>query len=80
MNESKEIENETRNNNHAVLHAELGTQPRALRARELVELIDDGLELTRATRLCQWTISDGAKREPLPLDATRRAPAPVGAT
>ena len=65
--------------NSAVLVAELGTQPRALRPRELVELIDEGLTLTRATRLNQWTTSDGAKREPLPTNATRTAPQPVGA-
>lgn len=63
----------------AVLVAELGTQPRALRARELVDLIGSECELTRATRLQQWTTSDGAKREPLPLAATRTAPHPVGA-
>ena len=61
-----------------VLEAELATQPLALRPAELVELLDDAaLEPavpTRWLRTHQW-ISDGERREPIPLPS----PSPHGA-
>lgn len=48
------------------LLAELGTQPRALRPAELLEIVDSALTEQRVLRLHQWTIDDdGARREPV---------------
>lgn len=54
----------------ARLHAELGTQPRTLRPSELLAALDPPLEEGLVCRTHQWTTSDGARREILPLDAT----------
>ena len=58
--------------------AELGTQPRALRPSEVVDVLDPALELVRAERLHQWTTPDGAPREPIPLRMKRALLAEAG--
>ncbi len=50
--------------------AHLATQPRGLRISELLTVLDGGLIEDRVVRTHQWTLHDGARREPLPLDAT----------
>ena len=52
------------------LEAELGTQPRSLRPSELVAVAFPGAEEGRVRRTHQWIEHDGARREPLPVDAT----------
>jgi len=52
------------------LHAELGTQPRGLRPSELLTVITDGLVEGLVCRTHQWIEHDGARQEPLPIDAT----------
>lgn len=54
----------------AVVVAELGTQPRAVRPGELLAAMDPPREEGHVRRLHQWIESDGARQEPLPL-ATR---------
>lgn len=62
------------------LRAELATQPRALRPSELLAAVDPSLVEARVRRLSQWiSRSDGARDEPLPLDALADAP-PTTAT
>jgi radical SAM-linked protein len=57
--------------------AELATQPRGVRPSELlialsaVAGIDPPLDEGRVCRTHQWIVLDGARREPLPLPATR---------
>jgi radical SAM-linked protein len=58
-----------------VLDAELATQPRSLRPTELLRALDPTWVEGLVTRTHQWTQVDGARREPVPLDA-----APSGAT
>ena len=53
----------------ASLIAELATQPRALRPSELLAALG-GLEEVRVRRTAQWIQRDGARWEPIPLDAT----------
>jgi radical SAM-linked protein len=55
--------------------AELATQPRGLRPSELIALLGDGVEEGRACRIHQWTMTDGALAEPIPL-ATPATSAP----
>ena len=50
--------------------AHLATQPRGLRISELLTVLGPGLVEGRVVRTFQWTLYDGARREPLPLDAT----------
>jgi radical SAM-linked protein len=50
-----------------VLHAELATQPRALRPAELIAAIDPTWVMARVTRIHQWTQAGGARREVIPL-------------
>jgi len=52
-----------------LLRAELGTQPRACRPAELLAAIDPTLEEGRVVRLHQWTMVDGVRCEPVPLEA-----------
>jgi len=52
------------------LSAHLATQPRGLRISELLSVLSSGLVEGRVIRTHQWTLHDGARREPLPLDAT----------
>jgi len=52
-----------------LLRAELGTQPRACRPAELLAALDPTLEEGRVIRLHQWTMADGVRREPIPLEA-----------
>jgi radical SAM-linked protein len=53
--------------------AELATQPRGLRPSELVALLGADVEEERACRIHQWTMTDGALAEPIPIPG---APAP----
>lgn len=48
-----------------VLHAELGTQPRALRPAELIAALGAPWAERRVRRLAQWIDHDGRRREPL---------------
>ena len=50
-----------------VLVAELATQPRSLRPAELVRALDPTWTEGRVLRTHQWTLVDGARREPIPL-------------
>ena len=49
------------------LSAELGVHPRSLRPTELVEVMGEGLVLTRMRRTHQWIERDRTRVEPLPL-------------
>jgi len=53
----------------AMLLAELGTQPRTCRPAELLAAVDPTLEEGRVVRLHQWTMVDGVRCEPIPLEA-----------
>jgi hypothetical protein len=56
------------------LSAHLATQPRGLRISELLTVLGEGTAggfgEGRVVREHQWTLDNGARREPLPLDAT----------
>lgn len=52
-----------------LLHAELGTHPRAVRPAELLAAVEPTLEEGRVLRLHQWTMVDGVRCEPVPLEA-----------
>ena len=47
------------------VHAHLATQPRGLRAGELIAALDPGWEEGHVRRTTQWTLIDGARHEPL---------------
>ena len=53
-----------------VVTAEVATQPRGLRPGELVEVCFGAVEARRVLRTHQWIEQDGARREPIPVDAT----------
>jgi radical SAM-linked protein len=53
-----------------VVAAEVATQPRGLRPAELLEACFGGVEAGRVVRTHQWIECDGARREPVPVDAT----------
>jgi radical SAM-linked protein len=53
-----------------VITAEVATQPRGLRPGELVEACFGAVEARRVLRTHQWIECDGARREPIPVDAT----------
>lgn len=58
-----------------VVFAELATQPRGVRPSELLDALSqftDGADFEegRVCRTHQWIVLDGARREPLPADAT----------
>lgn len=53
------------------LGAELATQPRTVRPSELLRAIDPALEEGHVRRTHQWIERDGARWEPISLDATR---------
>jgi hypothetical protein len=53
------------------LGAELATQPRALRPSELLRALHPVLEEGHVRRTHHWIERDGARREPIPVDATR---------
>jgi len=53
------------------LAAELATQPRTVRPSELLRALHPELEEGNVRRTHQWSERDGARREPIPLDATR---------
>jgi len=52
------------------LWAELATQPRGLRPAELLAAVLPGAEDARVVRTHQWIERDGARREPIPYEAT----------
>jgi radical SAM-linked protein len=52
-----------------LLRAELGTQPRTCRPAELLAAVEPTLTEGRVIRLHQWTMVDGVRREPVPLEA-----------
>lgn len=52
-----------------LLLAELGTQPRTCRPAELLAAVDPTLAEGRVVRLHQWTMVDGVRCEPVPLEA-----------
>jgi radical SAM-linked protein len=56
------------------LHAELATQPRALRPAELIAAIDPTWVVARVTRVHQWTQAGGARREVLDLEPAATPP------
>ncbi len=60
-------------NDGAVMVADLAAKPRLVRPSELVPILAPGLEMAGAVRIHQWIETDGARREPVPFDAT---PAP----
>jgi len=53
-----------------VVVAEVATQPRGLRPGELLDACFPGVEASRVLRTHQWIERDGARREPVPVDAT----------
>jgi radical SAM-linked protein len=53
-----------------VITADVATQPRGLRPGELVEACFGAVEARRVLRTHQWIEHDGARREPIPVDAT----------
>ncbi len=53
-----------------LLRAELATHPRACRPSELLAAVDPTLEEGRVVRIHQWTMTDGVRREPIPLGET----------
>jgi radical SAM-linked protein len=59
------------------IDAELATQPRGVRPRELLEGLGPGATLSRACRMHQWIERDGARWEPLEHSGTDTR---VGAT
>lgn len=59
------------------LAAELATQPRTVRPSELLRALGPELEEGLVRRTHQWLERDGARREPIPLDATRAPHAPL---
>ena len=59
-----------------LLRCELGTQPRGLRPAELLRALDPSLEEGRVRRTHQWISRDGAREEPLLVDATAAPQAP----
>jgi radical SAM-linked protein len=54
----------------AVVVADVATQPRGLRPGELLDACFPGVEALRVLRTHQWIERDGARREPVPVDAT----------
>jgi radical SAM-linked protein len=56
------------------LEAELATQPRALRPVELVAAIDPSWVVARVTRIHQWTLAGGARREVIDLGPAATPP------
>jgi len=54
----------------ALIVADVATQPRGLRPGELLAACFPGVEAVRVLRTHQWIERDGARREPVPVDAT----------
>jgi len=54
----------------AAVVADVATQPRGLRPGELLDACFPGVEAVRVLRTHQWIERDGARREPVPVDAT----------
>ena len=54
----------------AAVVADVATQPRGLRPGELLDACFPGVEALRVLRTHQWIERDGARREPIPVDAT----------
>jgi radical SAM-linked protein len=53
-----------------IVAADVATQPRGLRPAELLEACFGPAEVQRVVRTHQWIEHDGARREPVPVDAT----------
>jgi radical SAM-linked protein len=64
----------------ALLVADLAAQPRSLRPAELLLALECGATEGHVRRLHQWITRDGARWEPLPLDATDAPHAEVRAS
>lgn len=62
------------------LECELATAARGVRPSELLLALGDGIEEGRVRRTNQWIERDGARWEPLPLDATSAPHAEVRAS
>lgn len=56
-----------------VVDARLAAQPRVLRPTDLVRALDPSWREGRVVRTTQWTLVDGARREPLPRAAAAGA-------
>jgi hypothetical protein len=54
----------------AAVVVDVATQPRGLRPGELLDACFPGMEAVRVLRTHQWIERDGARREPIPVDAT----------
>ena len=63
-----------------VLVVELATQPRSLRPAELLAAVSPRLTEGHVRRTHQWSTRDGARWEPIPLDATDAPHAEVRAS
>ncbi len=61
------------------LHADLGTQPRALRPDEMLVAMDPPLTARSVCRMKQWMLQGGERIEPLPAEAAPAPPAEVRA-
>ena len=59
-----------RGNDGAALVTDLAAKPRLVRPSELISILSPGRELAGAVRTHQWIEQDGARREPVPFDAT----------
>lgn len=64
----------------ALLECELATQPRGVRPSELLRALGPDIEAGLVRRTHQWISREGARVEPLPLDATTAPHAAVRAS
>jgi radical SAM-linked protein len=64
------VSGHARDGDGTIVTAEVATQPRGLRPGELVDACFGAVEARRVLRTHQWIEQDGARREPVPVDAT----------
>jgi radical SAM-linked protein len=64
------VNGDARDGDGTIVTAEVATQPRGLRPGELVDACFGAVEARRVLRTHQWIERDGARREPVPVDAT----------
>jgi radical SAM-linked protein len=64
------VNGDARDGDGTIVTAEVATQPRGLRPGELVDACFGAVEARRVLRTHQWIEHDGARREPVPVDAT----------
>jgi radical SAM-linked protein len=64
------VNGDARDGDGTMVTAEVATQPRGLRPGELVDACFGAVEARRVLRTHQWIERDGARREPVPVDAT----------